>query len=249
MAAASTSPAAERARGVPLAADVIAVLAGEHVEAPHLHVAPRLEARLGEQQERDQRRLRRVGRAHADTLPRRSAIAWIGAPSRTTTSEVRSRSVSRMAIASALRARRARGAVGLDPRERRVPRDVEMAAEVGLDLGFVVSVEDEVEGQVVREEPALEALPDRDDLRIVGDGAEDERSVGHGPRILSGPSAARQAGPPGHRAGAARAHGPRRQGRGFRSAASSARRSSNVIAPSRMRVRRRSSATSSTSSS
>jgi hypothetical protein len=67
-----------------------------------------------------------------------------------------------------------RGAHRLDPRERRVPRRVELAPEVRFDLALVVREQHEVERQAGLDEERAEAFPDRDDLRVVGDGSEDE---------------------------------------------------------------------------
>ncbi len=68
-------------------------------------------------------------------------------------------------------------ATGPHPGQRRVPRDVDAPGEVGLGLGLVAGVQHVVEGEGRWLEPGLEPLPDRDDLGVVGDGAEGERCV------------------------------------------------------------------------
>ena len=68
MHAASTSPADQRARRVALAADVVAVQANADVEATDVEIAPRLQPGRAKMRQRQQRRLGRVDRAHADGL-------------------------------------------------------------------------------------------------------------------------------------------------------------------------------------
>src|SRR4030095_15619678 len=91
----------------------------------------------------------------AMVLRARSESVRIGASARTTTTDVRSRSVSRIARAAGLRPRapRARCPSALDPRERRVPRNVDLSRELPLDLPLVVRVQDEFE-----REPALDEM-------------------------------------------------------------------------------------------
>ena len=149
MHAASTSPARARG-GVALAADVVAVQADADVEAPHGEVArPASSPASREQRQREQCGLGRVDRAGADRRPRRSATDAIGESARTTTTDVRSRSVSRIAMAAIGDAARLGQTSGAHPRERRVPGDVDAAVEQVLDLALVVRVEDVVEGQVL----------------------------------------------------------------------------------------------------
>ena len=119
--------AKQRADGVALAADVVAVLADEHVERSHLEVLVRHEPVIREVVQRDQRRLRRVARADRDDLAaevgdrRRSRRR-----TRTRIDATRSRSVSRMQIASRPPAETAGDTLGLQPRQRRVPGDVDV---------------------------------------------------------------------------------------------------------------------------
>jgi hypothetical protein len=54
---------------------------------------------------------------------------------------------------------------------------VEVSGEVRLDLPLVVGEEDVIEVQAVAREVNFEAFPDRHDLRVVGDRAQQE-SVG-----------------------------------------------------------------------
>ncbi len=73
--------------------------------------------------------------------------------------EVRSRSVSRMQIASARRPVCASDPLRLQPRERRVPRDVNVSGEQRPDLPLVIRVEDIIEGQPAVIEIAVESHP------------------------------------------------------------------------------------------
>ena len=107
-------------------------------------------------------------------LPRRSASDRIGESPRTTITDVRSRSVSRIADARTDR-RRARPAGARAPRpaassRRRAMRPVEQI----VDLAFVVRVQHVVEGEALRAGTTRGTRPDRDDLRVVGDRAEQQ---------------------------------------------------------------------------
>ena len=127
--------------------------------------------------EREQRRLRRVDRTGGDGAAGEWATSVMALSARTSTTEVRS--WSRVAHRDRVRlaTRRLRGeASGAHPGERRVPRDIDVAGEVCFGLGLVARVQHVVEREVLGGEPVLEALPDRDDLRVVGNGAERERS-------------------------------------------------------------------------
>ena len=91
----------ESAGGVALAADVVAVQPDADVEAPHAQVGEPL---APQERQRDQRRLRGVDRAHRrPSSPARSARDDAGESARTTTTEVRSWSVSRMIAESTRR--------------------------------------------------------------------------------------------------------------------------------------------------
>jgi hypothetical protein len=151
---------------------VVAVLADEDVVAHHLEVLAGLEATVGDREERDQRRLRRISGADADAL-----AAQIGdrlhRPVGAHEHDAREIAIG-IAHRDRLRAIR-RSAMRMDPGERRVPCDVDLAGEVRGDLALVVVKQDEIEGQAVGVEVSLEAIPDRDNLGIVRDGSEDER--------------------------------------------------------------------------
>src|SRR5581483_4584511 len=62
----------------------------------------------------------------------------------------------------------------------RVPGDVDLAGEQRLDEALVVRVEDVVGRDAGLAEVVTEALPDRDDPRVVGDGADEEEIAPHG---------------------------------------------------------------------
>ena len=100
--AASTLPAMQRPHRVALAADVITVLAEQHV----VHdLEPCLDAGLGQASSGISVACGESPRRRRSACPRRSATAALPASSRTTTTQVRSRSVSRIAIASRARPR------------------------------------------------------------------------------------------------------------------------------------------------
>ena len=162
-----------------LAADVIAVLADQHVVANDLGVASRVDARLGEREQRDQRRLRRIGRTDAD------ALAAQIAERADRTVLARQHHAGQIAIGVAHRDRLrvapapAREPHRLDPGQRRAPRDVHVTAQVRLDLPLVVRIQHVVEGEPARGEPRAEALPDRHDLGVVCDRTEHQGVVAH----------------------------------------------------------------------
>ena len=84
-------------------------------------------------------------------------------------------------------------ALGLDPGQRRIPRHVYVAREVSFHLALVIGVQDVIEIESVALEIGLEAIPDGDHLRIVGDGAEQQGSgVGHGVSVLLRTAACRK---------------------------------------------------------
>ena len=85
--------------------------------------------------------------------------------------------MSRIVSACALDARGRGEAHAAHPRERRVPRRVDPARDEVLHLALVVRVQDVVEVEVLLGEPAAEAVPDRDDLRVVRDRAHQQRVV------------------------------------------------------------------------
>ena len=69
MHAASTEAAHQRPGGVPLPADVIAVLADQHVEVLDVDVVARLQSGRGEVLKRNQSGLGGVGGSDSDLLP------------------------------------------------------------------------------------------------------------------------------------------------------------------------------------
>ena len=130
-----------------------------------------------EVREREQRGLRRVDRADGRPPGRAGRRPSRCRPSaRATTSDVRSRSVSRIATAAT--------SMPAAPPSRRARTHasgefhaawIRPATQV-LDLPLVVGVEDVVEVEVLLAEPAPEPVPDRHDLRVVRDRAHHEAS-------------------------------------------------------------------------
>ena len=175
MQAASTSPATQRPGRVALAADVVAVQADADVEAAHRERPHRLEPGRTQMRQRQQRGLRRVDRADADGLARagrrRSRMATVGAHD-----DHRGQvaiGVAHGQRPARWRPRASRQPPGAHPGQRRVPRHVDAAGEQVLDLALVVaSTARSRTAKPWRGEPVAEAVPDRDDLGVVGDGAQ-----------------------------------------------------------------------------
>ena len=113
----------------------------------------------------------------ATRRPLRSAGARTAPPARTTISEVRSRSVSRMQSAWTRLSGRRGDAFALQPGQRRVPCHGDLAGEVRLHLAFIVGEQHEIEVQAVAGKVSAEPIPDRNDLGIVGDRAKNQRLV------------------------------------------------------------------------
>ena len=65
----------------------------------------------------------------------------------------------------------------LQPRQRRIPGDVNVAGEVRLHLPFVIREEDVVESEAMARKIALKSVPDGDDFGIVRDRAQEESGV------------------------------------------------------------------------
>ena len=136
--------AARHSERLQLAADVVAVLADQHVEAPDRDVAAAARARspaagpsgisvaCGESHRADAPPCGRAGRSRSRTGP----------SFRATRCETRSRSVSRMAMA---RHAAAGSALRVEPGQRRVPGDVDRAVEQRRHLQLVGAVERHVD--------------------------------------------------------------------------------------------------------
>ena len=125
--------------------------------------------------ERDQRRLRGVDRTRRDATPLQlldRLDVGVGA-------DDDHRGQVAVGVAHGQRLDRASGvpadALGADPRQRRVPRDVDAPGGELFDLALVVRVQDVVEREVAVREPAPEPVPDRDDLRVVRHRAHHQR--------------------------------------------------------------------------
>ena len=150
MHAASTLAGEQRPHRVALAADVVAVLAdrARRSAAPSKSL-PGFRPWLAQRVQRDQRRLRRVGGADADALALagrpRSAIVGVAAHD-DHRGQVAIGVAHRDRLAPAGRGARPMRSV-CEPRERRVPRDVDVAAKLRLDLALVVRVQHVVERQ------------------------------------------------------------------------------------------------------
>lgn len=64
-------------------------------------------------------------------------------------------------------------------REARVPRDVDVPMQEGLELPLVVGEQREVDGEAVRLEVLAHSLPEGDDLRVVRDGSNQHCRISH----------------------------------------------------------------------
>ena len=164
MAHAAASPRCSALERVELTADVVAVLADQHVEpraprsrgparAPAAAAAPSgISVACGESVA-----------PTATVSPRRSA--------RCATGVARGRRIrDAVAIGVAHRDRAAASAgaaLRVEPGERRVPGDVDVPVEQRRDLQLVVGVEDDVDRAAVRLEEVADDVPDHRDLRVV----------------------------------------------------------------------------------
>jgi hypothetical protein len=133
----------------------------------------RLESGLVQQMERQQRRLRRIRRAHAERL---AAQVLHGLRVR-----VARHDDARHAIAVGIAHRHGAAlAVGaplrVEPGERRVPRDVDVPGEQRVHLQLVVGVEHAIDRAAVLGEELLDRLPDGRDLGVVDHRADEQRS-------------------------------------------------------------------------
>jgi hypothetical protein len=165
------APGDERPRRFALPSDVIAVLADEQIVAEQAAVDARLQPRIDEQHQRDQRRLRRIRRSDGD----RSVAQIRQLPDRATRRHHDHGGQIAVGVAhrdsARFPSRRLRQPLRLDPRQRRVPCDVDLTGELPFDHPLVVRIEHEVERQPPLAEVLLEPFPDRDDLRVVRDRA------------------------------------------------------------------------------
>jgi hypothetical protein len=133
-------------------------------------------ARLAQEVERQDARLRRVAAAHGQRLAREIGDRLDAAVLAHDHLGVE----VAVAVAHPERQRPAVGAAAhAHVRERRVPGDVHVAGEERLDLTLVVREEREVHRDALEPEVLADALPDGDDLGVVGDGG-DEDGVVHG---------------------------------------------------------------------
>ena len=150
MQAASTSPATSALRRVALPADVVTVLADQHVVAPDLEVPGRAPGPASrEVGQRQQRRLRGVERAHRDDPP-----AQVGdrlrrhRPAQDQHQRASGRSRCRAWRPRAPPSPRAAASRrGSDPGQRGVPGDVHLPGQERLDQPLVVGVQHVVEAQ------------------------------------------------------------------------------------------------------
>jgi len=171
--------AAERARSFALAANVIAVLAAQQIEFNDGEISIGLESMPREKAQRYERGLGRIsgsyGHSPAFQIRNRSNI--------TVSAGDYDRGQIAIGVAHTDRFRAAarcpRNALCLEPRQRRVPRDVDLPGEKSLHLAFVVRVQHVVERKAAFFEIGKKAVPDRDDFRIVGDSAEQQRTSIH----------------------------------------------------------------------
>ena len=100
-----------------------------------------------------------------------------GESARTTITERRSQSVSRIVTGVSVTPRAAAEPPGADPGERRVPGDVDAARRPGPRPGARSSSTARSRSPGRRPaQPGAEPVPDRDDLGVVGDRAEQQRS-------------------------------------------------------------------------
>jgi hypothetical protein len=176
----------QRAGGGAFPADVVAVQADPDVEAADAQV---VDAGVAQERQRDQRRLRRADRSHADGAAREVGECGRGGVG----ADDDHRGEVLVRVAHDRRADRAslRGGepLGAQPRQWRVPRGVDPALGEVLDLPLVVRVQDVVEVQALPAQPLPEPVPDGDDLGVVGDPAHDQRH--HAPPNSGSPSVAR----------------------------------------------------------
>jgi len=68
---------------------------------------------------------------------------------------------------------------GADVREARVPRDVDVPVQEGLELPLVIGEQREVDDQAVALEMLAHSFPKRDDLRVVRDGSNQQCRISH----------------------------------------------------------------------
>ncbi len=156
-----------------LAAHVVAVLAHQQVVASQLVVGAGAQARALEVMDREQRRLRRVAGPDRD-----HATAQIGQASHRRIA-VHQQMGPPVAIGVPHRQRPApapAAALRVHPRQRRVPRDVDVSGQQGIHLQLVVRVVHAVHRQIVAGEEAGDDVPDHRHLRVVDHGPHQDRS-------------------------------------------------------------------------
>ena len=154
----------EAGQRVALAADVIAVLADEDVEPPDRDVHSGAEPLAAQAAERDERRLRRVDRAGGNraALQVRERLHRTAAPRH----DVREAIAIRVAHGDGAAAV-AGSPLRVDPRERRVPGDVDRAGQQSVVLILVGRVERDVDRRPLRVEEVADDFPDHRDLGVV----------------------------------------------------------------------------------
>ena len=149
---------------VALAADVIAVLADEDVEAADRHIHSGAQSLAAQAPERNERGLRRVDRAGGD----RAALEVGERLHRTAATRHEIGEAIAVGVAHGDRAAAVAGSpLRVDPRERRVPRDVDRAGQQPVVLVLVGGVERDVDRRALRVEEVADDFPDHRDLGVV----------------------------------------------------------------------------------
>src|ERR1700722_1720900 len=162
---------------LPLAADVIAVLANQLVKGEYLKILTWIQSLVREATERYERGLGGIIGSHGNALSLQ--IVDIANPIAGPHEDNQSQFAVRIAHADRFRApaEDPGDTLGLQPRQRRIPSDVNVAGEVRLHLALVVRVEDIIESQTVPCEIALESVPNCDDFGVVRDSAQKKSGV------------------------------------------------------------------------
>ena len=149
------------------------MLADQQIVTPHsVSRVPATSPRRRRCSDLPQGRLRRIDRAG-----RQRAAAQVGGRTHAVVAahdEVR----RAIAVGIAHRDRTAASAgarLRVDPRQRRVPGDIDVAADKGGHLQFVIRVVDAVDRAALGREERPDDVPDDRDLRIVDDGADEYR--------------------------------------------------------------------------
>ena len=151
-------------RRIAFAADVVAVLAAEHIEAPGGVVLAGHQTVLAQMVERNQMRLRRVDGTETNHLARQISQRP-AAGDRRISAHHQHRGQVAVGVAHGdgvrLLAPGTGHAVSPNPGQRRIPRHGDAAVELRLDLALVVGIQHVVKLEIVTPEILFEAFPDR----------------------------------------------------------------------------------------